>query len=110
MKRFIFILLASFLLADGRKLSNWANDKENFPSDLDEIGSRQNCNTNEDCGESGCCFSWTMQCYSKPKHNESCSPEKSSCPCMPGLACGKYKDYDGQKFYRCMKPEEFLNN
>lgn len=43
MKRFVFILLASFLLADGRKLSNWANDKDNFTPDLDEIGSRQVC-------------------------------------------------------------------
>lgn len=36
MKQIVFILLANFLLVNGRKLSNWADDKEDTV-DLDEI-------------------------------------------------------------------------
>ncbi|XP_020630659.1 U9-ctenitoxin-Pr1a-like isoform X2 [Orbicella faveolata] len=62
------------------------------------------CNSNNDCGEDGCCF-WTKSCFKKPDEGEPCSKEKSFCPCRSGLECTKYEEYNGQKFYRCSKPD-----
>ncbi|KAJ7326556.1 hypothetical protein OS493_027502 [Desmophyllum pertusum] len=105
MKRFVFILLANFLLVgNGRKLSNWANDEEHIPPDVGEIKERQVCVSNDDCGELGCCFEWTKQCFSKRSLKQSCSPQKSSCPCKPGLLCTLFHEADGQKFYKCQNP------
>lgn len=103
MKRFVFVLLVNFLLVDGRKLSNWENEEENLPLDLTETSKK--CHSNKDCGEFDCCFQWTKRCYKKPDEGDPCSQERSVCPCRPGLECTVHKEFDGQKFYRCLKPD-----
>ncbi|RMX44715.1 uncharacterized protein [Pocillopora verrucosa] len=104
MKRIAFILLTNLLLVEGRKLSIWEDEKER-KADLDERERRmpQYCRSNDDCGQSGCCFELTHECFPLKGEKEACLPE--SCPCKPGLSCTPIGKYPGQSFYQCLKPK-----